>query len=85
MPTDHLTLTTGQTQETTARAVVVPSRHSPRGCSLCGASTRDHAGAVKHEGCCPHFMRGPDAGGDPHEWETLLDHPNVHTKGDPNA
>jgi hypothetical protein len=40
-------------------------------CLLCGARARDAAGALKHEGSCPHFMRGPDPGGDPYEWPTL--------------
>jgi hypothetical protein len=27
----------------------------------------------EHEPWCPHFMRGPDPGGDPAEWPTLLE------------
>lgn len=42
-------------------------------CILCGATATDQTGALKHEGACPHFMRGPDPGGDPAEWETLFD------------
>lgn len=42
-------------------------------CPLCNRADRDRAGAVKHEPWCPHFLRGPDAGGDPAEWPTLLD------------
>jgi hypothetical protein len=42
-------------------------------CPLCGANTRDRYGDLRHEGCCPHFMRGPDAGGDPYEWPTIMD------------
>jgi hypothetical protein len=39
-------------------------------CVLCGAPAADPSG---HEPGCPHFMRGPDPGGDPHEWPTLLE------------
>lgn len=43
-------------------------------CLLCGATRRvGPANELAHEGCCPHFMRGPDPGGDPDEWPTLLD------------
>jgi hypothetical protein len=40
-------------------------------CIHCNRHERDAAGTVKHEAYCPMFMRGPDAGGDPHEWPTL--------------
>lgn len=43
------------------------------GCILCGATATDKYGTTKHEACCPHFMRGPDPGGDPSEWPTLYD------------
>lgn len=42
-------------------------------CPLCSAGDRDRAGALKHQAWCPHFLRGPDAGGDPAEWGTLLE------------
>lgn len=41
-------------------------------CPVCSAIDRDKHGATKHQAWCPHFMRGPDAGGDPHEWPSLL-------------
>jgi hypothetical protein len=44
-----------------------------KACILCGATATDKAGNVKHEGACPHYMRGPDVGGDPFEWPTLLE------------
>lgn len=47
-------------------------------CILCGATATDRAGALKHEGACPHFMRGPDPGGDPSEWTRIPDGPNIH-------
>lgn len=42
-------------------------------CVLCGATANvKHANdTVPHEPCCPHFMRGPDPGGDPYEWTTI--------------
>lgn len=40
-------------------------------CPLCSAGDRDRAGALKHQAWCPHFLRGPDAGGDPAEWTGL--------------
>jgi len=43
------------------------------GCPLCTASDLDKLGNVKHEPWCPHFMRGPDPGGDPAEWPRLGD------------
>jgi hypothetical protein len=43
------------------------------GCLLCGASARDRFGGLAHEACCPHFMRGPDAGGDHGEWGQLFE------------
>jgi hypothetical protein len=42
-------------------------------CIHCNRHERDAAGTVKHEAYCPMFMRGPDAGGDPHEWPTIED------------
>lgn len=41
-------------------------------CIICGATGLDKRGERVHEPCCPHFMRGPDAGGDPSEWGTLF-------------
>lgn len=41
-------------------------------CIICGATGLDKRGERTHEPCCPHFMRGPDAGGDPSEWGTLF-------------
>lgn len=41
-------------------------------CTHCNRGDRDRAGAIRHEAWCPMFLRGPDAGGDPHEWPTLL-------------
>jgi hypothetical protein len=41
-------------------------------CILCYRADRDAAGELKHEASCAHFMRGPDPGGDPHEWPTLM-------------
>lgn len=49
-----------------------PAYLNPPSCILCGSS-RTRGGEIKHEPTCPHFMRGPDPGGDPHEWPTLLD------------
>lgn len=37
-------------------------------CVLCGFPR-----AGDHEAWCPHFMVGPDVGGDPAEWPSLLD------------
>jgi hypothetical protein len=42
-------------------------------CPLCTASDIDKLGNLKHQPWCPHFLRGPDRGGDPLEWPTLLD------------
>jgi hypothetical protein len=42
-------------------------------CPVCRRNDHDRAGNVKHEAWCPHFLRGPDPGGDPYEWPSLLD------------
>lgn len=41
-------------------------------CPMCAASVTDRYGDVKHQPWCPHFLRGPDPGGDPAEWPTLF-------------
>ncbi len=39
-------------------------------CIHCNRGERER-GQIKHEAWCPLFMRGPDAGGDPHEWPAI--------------